>query len=64
MDIPNLRSQSQGAINTIHCFSIYLKVIITYSIPQLCSIVVIVLILLVLLFIAPLFFHLPKVTKD
>ena len=31
------------------------------SISQLCSVVVIALILLVLLFIAPLFFHLPKV---
>ena len=34
-----------------------------FSIPQLCSVVVIALILLVLLFIAPLFFHLPKVRE-
>lgn len=33
------------------------------SLTQLCSVVVIALILLVLLFIAPLFFHLPKVRK-
>lgn len=64
MVIPSLRNQSQDAKNAFPCFSKKLKVIITYSIPQLCSIVVIVLILLVLLFIAPLFFHLPKVTKD
>ena len=46
--------RAQKDVSRIYCFFCVI-------ISQLCSVVVIILVLLVLLFIAPLFFHLPKV---
>ena len=47
--------RAQKDVSRIDCF-------FCVTISQLCSVVVIALILLVLLFIAPLFYHLPKVS--
>lgn len=48
---------------TCHSASFFKFSLLIYFVFQLCTIPVVIVIILVLLFIAPLFYHLPKVSK-